>query len=291
MNRENAFTETSLRAPLSLRETPCHSEGKARRISGRPRHCERQRNNLAFTHTCHCERQRSNLAFTLVELLTVIAIMTILAGLLLPALTKAREKAKVAKCISTIASLQTALGMYQVDYGMYPLSSNNATQHNGNSHENNIFDGSPNNLVAALTAITLGGPYIEFKGGDLIDAGSSSSDNSWRYVLKDPWGQAYIYVSRKYEPGNNTSISHGPFHPHNDSPSDRNNNTYNIYSIGPDKETYGATASERIYTESDWDDPDLFDDTQGREGNWNGTTNKDDPQYDDINSWDGSRSF
>jgi type II secretory pathway pseudopilin PulG len=212
--------------------------------------------------------------------------MALLAGLLLPALTKAREKAKVAKCISTIASLQTAFSMYQVDYGMYPLSAdgpNDADQHNGNSHDSD-FDGSPNNLVAALTAITLGGPYIEFKGGDLIE--KSGEPNARKYVLKDPWGQAYIYVARKYAPGLNASTDRGPFHPHNDNPSDRENNTYNIYSLGPDKKTY----NDQVCNETDWDDPDLFDNAE--DGDWNRTgVDSDDPEYDDINSWDGSRSF
>ena len=69
--------------------------------------------------------RRKSIGFTLVELLVVMAIISILAAMLLPSLARARQQARGAACKSNLKQIGYSMGMYQTDYNeLFPTSAN-----------------------------------------------------------------------------------------------------------------------------------------------------------------------
>src|SRR5690349_3231431 len=74
--------------------------------------------NTAATNPRQCHR-----AFTLVELLVVVAIISVLAALLLPALQAARDRAKTVRCANNERQLSAAMSAFLNDHnGYFPYS-------------------------------------------------------------------------------------------------------------------------------------------------------------------------
>ncbi len=63
---------------------------------------------------------RRKKGFTLIELLVVIAIIAVLVAILLPAIQRAREQARIILCLANVRTQAQAFMMYEEDYKYYP---------------------------------------------------------------------------------------------------------------------------------------------------------------------------
>ncbi|MGC6424638.1 MAG: type II secretion system protein [Lentimonas sp.] len=71
-------------------------------------------------------KTHSKKAFTLIELLMVIAIIGILAGILIPTVNTVRKQANIAASKSQLSNYVTAIQMFKGEYGFYPFVTGNS---------------------------------------------------------------------------------------------------------------------------------------------------------------------
>src|SRR5262245_51562635 len=87
---------------------------------GLPEHCRGVRRGERLTNLNGAWHKRRYNAFTLIELVLVLGIITVLAGLVLSTVGYARKKASLARAESEIASMAAAIENYKADNGVYP---------------------------------------------------------------------------------------------------------------------------------------------------------------------------
>jgi general secretion pathway protein G len=104
--------------------------------------------------------------FTLIELMVVIVILGILAGLIIPRIMGRPEEAKELKAKMQIESIETALKLYKLDNGAYPDTEQG--------------------LQALVEKPDSGTLPKKWRTGGYLEKGK---------VPKDPWGNDFIYLS------------------------------------------------------------------------------------------------
>jgi general secretion pathway protein G len=115
----------------------------------------------AFPHAV-----KNHWGFTLIELMVVIVILGILAGLIVPRIMGRPEQAKQLKARMQIESIGTTLKLYKLDNGMYPSTEQG--------------------LQALVEPPSSGNTPKKWRKGGYLEKGK---------VPKDPWGNEFIYLS------------------------------------------------------------------------------------------------
>jgi general secretion pathway protein G len=110
---------------------------------------------------CNVRRRTIRAAFTLIELLLVLVILGVLAGVIVPKLAGQGEKSRIKATMASVSSLKTALNHFELDAGRYPT----------NDEGLNVLIQRPNSSDVKEWH----GPYLD---------GSS---------LKDSWGNPFVY--------------------------------------------------------------------------------------------------
>ena len=124
------------------------------------------------------DTRRGERAFTLIEIIVVVAVISLLASMLVPVVASVIEEARQARGQNELKALATALVKYKADQGHFPCGSNA-----GN------FSFNATNLNADISA-----------GGSPACAPAYTARNLIKYLDKqiatDPWTNNYIYDVR-----------------------------------------------------------------------------------------------
>jgi len=118
--------------------------------------------------------------FTLIELLVVVAIIGILAAMIMPALSKAREKGKQATCLSHIKQIGLTTVIYSDDFDTYIPPNEMGQAYNPNETDHNMREGAT--IYGGGHFLTLG--YLP--SAHVFGCPSNASNGSLSSYVLDP---------------------------------------------------------------------------------------------------------
>ena len=142
------------------------------------------------------KRQAGIRAFTLIELLTVIAIIAILAAITFGIIKGVNERAAIGQAKTELSSLSLALEAYKLQYGDYPWAASTTTSSGATLYA--ALNGQAGPKGAAIT----GKKFIEMTKFTVVTAAGATPtdfDAAGNYLV-DPWGRQYNYYY-KVSPG------------------------------------------------------------------------------------------
>lgn len=168
-------------------------------------------------------KKKNNSGFTIIELLIVIAIISILSAVFFVASRNIRDKARVAKAQAEMKQMINAIYTYKDLCGKFP----------------------PGRKAGYQASCPLPDPHDGLRGMSTVvvdpcqQSGGFGGTNSWQVVMDDlvalnliprinldPWGEQYCYDDNDgYQVGNNNTVT---------SPSDPNYYTV-LFSMGPNR--------------------------------------------------------
>jgi prepilin-type N-terminal cleavage/methylation domain-containing protein len=133
--------------------------------------------------------------FTLIELLVVMAIVVILFGVLLPALSRAREQARRGVCISNLKQIYLGIRMYAHDYdGIFPDYSGEAIDPGEGETPNGLGDTYVERVYNKLLGLLQSGPpYLRDPGLFLCPSQKRDKKSPYGWIQK-PEHCSYSYA-------------------------------------------------------------------------------------------------